>query len=194
MASTSNNGYTLYHDPGSLCSIMARYTFALRGSPANEHAAMHVREQLCSLRASEQLTEHFLCDINPNGEVPVLVPDDAQQPPIPDSVDISYVFASRYPSLLPEGKEGEVGRLVRALHGINFFSLTFAGKPEMQQGNLAVLEARMGEEGTGERYREAIRGKIERYAEAVTAPMNPQDRLELTTLRAADFAPTSWPR
>lgn len=170
MVSSTDTGYTLYHDPGSLCSILARYTFALRGAPADEHAAMHVRERICSLRASEQLTEHFLCNINPNGEVPVLVPDDAQQSPIPDSVDISYVFASRHPSLLPEGKEGEIERLMRALHGINFFSLTFAGKPEMQQRNLSMLEAKMGEEGTGEKYREAIRRKIERYADVVTEP------------------------
>lgn len=154
--------YTLYHDPGSLCSIMARYTYALRGEPVHANTEMQINEKVCELRTKEQLSEHFLCDINANGEVPVLVPEEGNLEPIPDSVAITYTIASRYPNLLPKEQEPEIRRLLNALHDISFFSLSFAGKPEMQQSNLSLLESRLRED-ISERYREAIQRKIQRY-------------------------------
>lgn len=140
---------------------MVRYTYALRGKPRDADAGMEVQEKVCSLKKREQLTEEFLCEINPNGEVPVLMPEDKHLKPIPDSLDITFAVADRYPSLLPDENREETTRLIRDLHGINFFSLTFAGKPEMQQGNLAFLQGKL-QEDISERYRAAIERKIER--------------------------------
>lgn len=162
---TMTHEWILYHDPVSICSIMARYTYAIRGEPAASIATVQVREEVCELRRGQQLTEHFLCDINPKGEVPVLAPvddDGGVLDPIPDSVDITWFIASRYPGLLPKEHETEIRRLVSTMHEkINFFSLTFAGKPEVQRRNVASLESKLGED-ISERYRRAIEYKIQR--------------------------------
>lgn len=144
---------------------MVRYTFALRGKPVDSNADMDIYNKVCSLKAKEQLTEHYLCNINGNGEVPVLVPETGDLKPMPESVDITYAIASRYPSLLPQEHENEIKSLIRTLHDINFFSLIFAGKPEMQLGNLALLERKLGED-ISEKYRKAIEHKIQRYVDS----------------------------
>lgn len=126
---------------------MARYTYAIRGDPAEINEELRFREQICELKAGQQLTEHFLCDINPKGEVPVLAPassDGHTLDPIPDSVDITWFIAGRFPGLFPKEREMEIRRLVSILHeNINFFSLTFGGKQEMPQRNIALLESKL---------------------------------------------------
>lgn len=154
----------LYHDINSICSIMVRYTFAVRGKAADGDAGLRLAEEPIDIKRGEQLTEHYMCEINQNGQVPVLVPtngDGERQKPIPDSVDITYFFAAHHPSLIPKDQEKEVKRLLHNLHEINFFSLTFTGKPEMQQKNTADLQRKL-EEGVSERYQAAIQHKIQR--------------------------------
>lgn len=145
----------LYHNFYSLYSIMVRYTYALRGAPADPDAEIVLREEIRSIKAGELLTEHFLCNVNSHGEVPVLVPEDGAGKPIPDSVAITHFLAERYPGLMPEEQEGEMKRLLERLHEINFFPLTFFGKPDMQQQKLAFLEAQLHEK-ISERYRKAV--------------------------------------
>ncbi len=48
---------------------MVRYTFAVRGEPRDAEAAMVIEEQGVDLFHEEQLDEHFLCDVNPKGQV-----------------------------------------------------------------------------------------------------------------------------
>lgn len=67
--STSDATHKLYHFTFSICSIMVRYTFALRGEPADPGNKMRLTEEEVNIMKGEQLTEHFLCDINPAGEV-----------------------------------------------------------------------------------------------------------------------------
>lgn len=158
--------YILYHDPVSICSVMVRYTLALRGKAKDEDASLHVQERLCSLKNRDHLTEEFLCDVNPKGEVPVLVPAEqntSRLGTIPDSVDITYFIADRHPSLLPSEKEEAIRKLMSDLHAINFFSLTFTDKPQMQQQSASFLEAKLSTESDmSEQYRKAIQNKIER--------------------------------
>ena len=61
--------HTLYHFPYSICSIMVRYTFALRGQPKDTDSEIRIQEKPVDLWRGEQLTEHYLCDINTAGEV-----------------------------------------------------------------------------------------------------------------------------
>ncbi len=74
MASPSLSGreqapYTLYHNYFSICALMVRYSFAVRGEPRDAEAAMVIEEQGVDLFHEEQLDEHFLCDVNPKGQV-----------------------------------------------------------------------------------------------------------------------------
>lgn len=166
MASPEAATHTLHHDPVSICSVMVRYTYALRGEPKDNSAAMTVQEQPLSIRRGEHLAKDFLCNINRNGEVPVLVSAGsgiAPSEPMPDSMAITYFLASRYPSLLPEPHENEIKTRLEELHHVNFFSLTFTGKPEVQRRNIASLQSRLDDEDASERYRKILEDKIERY-------------------------------
>jgi hypothetical protein len=61
--------YTLYYFPYSICSIMVRYTIALRGPPRDEASAMSVTERVLDITAGEQTKEEYLCEVNPKGQV-----------------------------------------------------------------------------------------------------------------------------
>jgi hypothetical protein len=63
----------LYHHVTSICSIMVRYCYALRGPSSNPPSdPIRVREESVDILHEEQLTEHYLCDINPFGEVGIM--------------------------------------------------------------------------------------------------------------------------
>ena len=167
--------HVLYHHPFSVCSIMVRYTFALRGAPGNEASEIRLEERVCDILRGEQLSEHYLCDINANGEVPVLVPDISESSngqPIPESVDITYYIANQYPSLLPKEHEDEIKRLLEALHHINFFSLTFTGKQDGPRSRIAQLQ-RLLQGNISDKYRVAIERKIQRCV----APLSNANRM-----------------
>ena len=61
--------YVLFHNIYSICSIMVRYCFALRGPPKDPKSVIRIREEAVDIFNEEQLTEHYLCDINAAGEV-----------------------------------------------------------------------------------------------------------------------------
>lgn len=48
---------------------MARYTYAVRAEPENSKNEIRIEERQVNLGKGEQLTEHYLCDINPAGDV-----------------------------------------------------------------------------------------------------------------------------
>lgn len=61
--------HTLYHNQFSVCSIMVRYTAAIRGVPKDTESEILIEEQAVDIFHEEQLSEHFLCEINPLGQV-----------------------------------------------------------------------------------------------------------------------------
>lgn len=66
---SQDNLHLLYHHPYSICSIMVRYAFACRGQLASGNSEIQIREEEVDIIHGQQLTEHFLCDVNVNGEV-----------------------------------------------------------------------------------------------------------------------------
>lgn len=61
--------YTLYHHRYSICSIMVRLTLAMRGTP-KDGQGVHIEEsEVDIIEKREQLSEKFLCEINPKGQV-----------------------------------------------------------------------------------------------------------------------------
>ena len=61
--------YTLYHNYYSICSIMMRYLVAVRGRPASGAPDEEFQEDHVDIFHEGQLEEHFLCDVNPLGQV-----------------------------------------------------------------------------------------------------------------------------
>jgi hypothetical protein len=64
-----NTPYVLYHNTYSICSLMVRYTLAVRGTPHSPAAAMTVDEQMVDIFHEAQLDEDFLLNVNPKGQV-----------------------------------------------------------------------------------------------------------------------------
>jgi hypothetical protein len=60
---------TLYHNTYSICSIMVRQTVAIRGQAKNADSEIMITEQVVDIFNEEQFSEHFLCEINPLGQV-----------------------------------------------------------------------------------------------------------------------------
>jgi glutathione S-transferase len=58
---------TLYHFPFSLFSIMVRYAIALRGESDGQE--VEVEERVVNLNKNEHLSEWYLTEINPKGQV-----------------------------------------------------------------------------------------------------------------------------
>jgi glutathione S-transferase len=138
--------YRLYFFPYSICSIMVRYTLALRGPAGNEADVMVVQEEEVDITADAQLTELFLCEVNAKGQVhqsqsstktlgkltsltqvPVLT-SPVLPTPLADSLDITKYLIQQYPSLVPEAYKEQILDLLEKLHQISYFSLTYTGK------------------------------------------------------------------
>ena len=90
----------------------------------------------------------------------MLAPVDSDQT-LPDSMEITKYFAQSYPSLIPKTAEAEILRLLKELHSINFFSLTFTGSPQFVEGRKAELLKELDGD-ISDRYREVIKYRVKR--------------------------------
>jgi glutathione S-transferase len=154
--------HILYHFQYSIRSLFVRYTYVLRGPAANPGIEIRLGEQHVDLRppAFDQLEEKFICDINPSGEVPVLV-SKQDGSILPDSRAITFEIAKHYHQLMPEDHIDEIHRLLAKLHEIDFYSLTFNGKYMFPCGTIATLLERRNHVDTSDRYRRALDRKID---------------------------------
>jgi glutathione S-transferase len=154
--------HILYYFQYSIRSLFVRYAYALRGLAADPSVEIHLEEQHIDLRPPgfDQLTEPFICDINPSGEVPVLVSKQDGRI-LPDSRNITFKIAEYYPQLMPEQHVATIHRLLAELHAIDFYSLTFTGKYMFPCGTIATLLERRNSPETSDRYREVLDRKID---------------------------------
>jgi len=168
---------------------MIRYTLILRGPPKDPNSQISVEEKLIDIFAHEQLEKWFLCDINPKGQVrsaiarllqsvcsrcrsrlratqdltcrqvPVLASPSLAKT-IPDSVAITFHLASLFPNLIPSSHAADTTRLIKELHSLNYFSLSFPNRPHVAQGFKETVLKLLGKEGISERYRRALEYKL----------------------------------
>jgi glutathione S-transferase len=159
---TAPSTHVLYHFQYSIRSLFVRYAYAIRGPAADPDFEIRLEEQHVDLRppSFDQLEEHFICDINPSGEVPVLV-SKQDGSVLPDSRAITFEIAKRYPQLMPEEHVEEIRRLLVNLHEIDYYSLTFTGKYMFPCGTIATLLERRNSAETSDRYRQALDRKID---------------------------------
>jgi glutathione S-transferase len=80
--------------------------------------------------------------------------------PIADSLDITYYITAQYPGLLPENHKDQVIELLRELHHINYFSLSFGSKPGMATALKVPVEEKLAQAGISEKYRKALEYKV----------------------------------
>ena len=137
---------------------MVRQTIAVRGKAKSVDQEIPITEEIVEIFKQEQMSEHFLCDINPLGQVPVLTSPSLDKS-IADSLEITHFLAERYPSLIPASHEKEISCLLTELHALNYFSLSFEGKDYVAEGfKKSVLERLNGD--ISPRYRDALTFKL----------------------------------
>ncbi|KIY00911.1 uncharacterized protein Z520_03577 [Fonsecaea multimorphosa CBS 102226] len=150
--------HTLYHNPFSICSLMVRYTVALRGPARDKASEIPIQDQSVDIFHEEQLSEHFLRNINPKGQVPVLT-SPTLGAPIADSMDITRYLAKYYPAIIPASYEKEINERLDALHALNYFSLSFPGRDYVAQGFKAAVQRRLDGD-ISQAYRDALQYKM----------------------------------
>ena len=80
--------------------------------------------------------------------------------PIADSLKITYFLASRFPKLIPSEKEEEIRQYLADLHALNYFSLSFPGRPEVAQGFETTIKRLLADQAISDRYRKALEFKL----------------------------------
>ena len=74
-------------------------------------------------------------------------------------MDITHFVMERYPRLLPEAHKTEIMALLADLHALNFFSLSFPGRPQAAQGLSKAITDRM-EGDISDKYRKLLEYKL----------------------------------
>ena len=92
--------------------------------------------------------------------MPVLASPGFLERPITDSLDITFYACERYPSLRPAEHREEIDRLLRELHDINFFSLSFTRRPQMATGFAKGVQEKMDRSDISPQYRSALEYKL----------------------------------
>jgi len=174
----------LYFFPASICSNMVRLTLAYASSRSDNKVVWEERE-VDILHKNEQLSETFLCEVNPKGQVPVLV-DPSLDKPLADSLHITEHLCRLFPSLLPPSHATEIEGLLRELHSINFFTLTNAGKPQVASSMKEAIEKLLQKQDISERYRKALEYKLSVTQAAKVDALAP-DFVEAEITRTRNF-------
>lgn len=163
--------FTLLVFPFSLYSIMARFAIEL-GKEYHQGAngLPNIILKLLNLHRDENLSEWFLTEINPNGQVPVMTRErrsGSTKPYLevmPESTAISKFFAERFfPGLLGGSHQGEVDRLLEQLHQIQAFSLSIKSPTEAQAVEVPDpgLNELLARTDISDKYRRALEFKKE---------------------------------
>jgi hypothetical protein len=100
MASTTNC-YDLYQNDYSLCSLMTRYTFAVRQNPKRGADDVVLRQHNVDIFFNlEQLNEKFLVEINPKGQVSHLLSTKSHYLTLSFNRSLSWSMTLSFKSLL----------------------------------------------------------------------------------------------
>lgn len=79
--------------------------------------------------------------------------------PIRDSLEITHFLAQQYPSLIPGKHKPEITQLLRELHALNYFSLSFPGRENVADGFKETVFKRLDGD-ISDRYRNALTFKL----------------------------------
>ncbi|KAJ4535526.1 hypothetical protein HRR80_006004 [Exophiala dermatitidis] len=153
------NPYTLYYNDYSICSIMVRYTISLC-ERLRKDCPIQIEQRVIDIQHGGQLTEFYLCEVNPKGTVPVLTIPGAEAP-LAESLDITYLLAQHYPFLIPRELSDEIKSLLAELHNINYFSLSYTHKPQRAEDMVSNIQKRLDDPDVSDRWRRALEYKLE---------------------------------
>ena len=93
-------------------------------------------------------------------QVPVLGNPAVFSFPMTQTSEISAFITERHPSLQPEKHAAEIRKLVKEMHELNFFTLSFRGSPKLATGFADAVLKRLDDKTISDKYRQALEYKI----------------------------------
>ena len=159
---------------------MVRYTLALRGTPESPETAIMVEEKYVDIYVYEQLSEKFLLQVNPKGQVSPLSYHPIKidiyyyiagacghfiytAEPSHISLEITYFLCKRYPQLSPSPYRKIIARLLKDLHAIQYLSLSFSSAEKRAEGITIAIDKLLGRSDLSDEYRAALVFKRQLY-------------------------------
>ncbi|KAJ9639701.1 hypothetical protein H2204_003772 [Knufia peltigerae] len=120
---------------------------------------MQFQEVEVDLFNDGQLDEHFLTKVNRKGQVPALTAPTLDKP-MADSLEITHYLIEHYPDLTPKEHKDESLRLLRAVHALNYFALSFPDRPHVVAGFVKSINDRLARDDISDEYRSALEYKL----------------------------------
>ena len=172
------DGYTLYYFQCGLWSLVARYSIALRREPSAPEAAMEIGEKFIDINSGDNLTEWYLVEVNPKGQVRILSPRQSRtkflpskvpalvspklHSPITETLDITYLVCRSYPKLMPPEHSDIIKVLLFELKSIEPFSLCFPPPENRAEGSPnPYIEELLARPDISDTWRKALQYKLE---------------------------------
>ena len=93
--------YVLHYNPYSVCSLMVLFTLRLKGAPKTPRDEVAVETKFVDIFHEEQLSEHFLCDVNKEGQVLAFIPPRSCVAANPSGTGAN----ARYRALVADGRQ-----------------------------------------------------------------------------------------
>ncbi|KAF9771561.1 hypothetical protein IL306_010790 [Fusarium sp. DS 682] len=161
MTDWKNAEYTLYSSPFSLYSMMARHTIQLGPMTHGATPPKSITLRFINHKAHENLSEDYLINVNPRGQVPAMKGDFLSET-LTESRAISLHMAEKhYPAMLGGKYENVVRDLFERLHSV--YGLSISNKnptPEMTQRNPSPVEKILERTDISPEYRAALEAKL----------------------------------
>ncbi|KAJ9608654.1 hypothetical protein H2200_006425 [Cladophialophora chaetospira] len=177
--------FTLFYNDYSICSIMVRFTIAVANQAQSAHVI--IDEQPVDIQHGGQLSEFYLCEVNPKGTVPVLKGSKSQlEAALTESLEITYFLAEQYPSLFPNRQIDQIKTLLAELHDINYFSLTYTHKPQRAADMENAVHQVLADPKISNHYRSALEYKL-KVIRATRAPALTKEMVETQENKALAF-------
>ncbi|KAK6197291.1 hypothetical protein LQW54_010753 [Pestalotiopsis sp. IQ-011] len=146
---------------------MARYTHALGRAFSHEEPdeSININLKLVDIHRNGTITEDYLLNVNPKGQVPALTGGDLSAP-LTDSLDISFWLCDHFPILLPDAHELAIRELLSRLHKFKGLSLSVTSKTDRHAGvPLPELYATLARSDISQEYRSALKYKKQFHRE-----------------------------
>ncbi len=89
--------------------------------------------------------------------------DKHTQPTLTESLDITVFLGQVFPSLYPTHLDGEIKSLLKELHEITYFSLTYSKSPQRASDMENSVKALLSDTSISEHYRKALEFKLNVY-------------------------------
>ncbi|KAH8812213.1 hypothetical protein F5884DRAFT_855513 [Xylogone sp. PMI_703] len=173
MSSEKAADYELHYNQFSICSTQTRLTLAMQKLSKTPEQAIPVKQTHVDIYKAEQLSENYLINVNPKGQVPAMTSLHFTNP-LTDSYDITEFIGDKCTGLCPPPHRETILRLLKELHAIQFLALSFKPHENRAEGITKEIQARLALKDISEQYRKALEWKAAYHERTLVHALEPE--------------------